>query len=106
MSLEFANSILGAQSGVVLLLFVCLAIVLVAYWQEKKKNDRTADARLKEAREDTELLVDTVNEAVSTVREFKASNDALRFAFETLTSAVRERQIVVQTTPNGPADGG
>jgi len=82
--LEFGKAIVGPEPGVKMLLLVCLALVVFAFWKEKSKNDKVSDERLKEAREDTELLVDTVNEAVNTVREFKASNDALRLAFETL----------------------
>lgn len=96
-----------SQHGVTLFLFVCLVGALVAYSREKAKNDRVAEDRLKEARDDTELLVDTVNEAVNTVREFKASNEALTAAFEALTSAVGEGQHPAEpATPNRPADGG
>lgn len=36
-----------------------------------------------EAREDTELMTNALNEATTAVNEFKGSNDALRLAFET-----------------------
>jgi hypothetical protein len=100
---EFAKAVLGPQPGVTLFLLVCLVLALVAYNREKVKNDVVADARLKEAREDTELLVETVNEAVTTVKEFKASNEALRVAFEALASAVKEGRA---TTPGKSARGG
>lgn len=103
--LEFARSVLGPQSGVIFFLLVCLILALVAYGREKAKNDRVACDRLKEARDDTELLVDTVNEAVSTVREFKASNDALRRAFDVLATAVREGRAEVQAVLS-KLDGG
>lgn len=100
--LELAKSILGSQPGIALLLLVCLAWAVVAYRREKIKNDKVGDDRLKEAREDTELLVETVNEAVNTVREFKASNDALKTAFEALAAAVREGR----TATGKPVKGG
>jgi len=98
--LDFAKSLLGPEPGIALLLFVLLALALVAFWKEKVKNDRVSDSRLKEAREDTELLVETVNEAVNTVREFKASNDALRSAFEALIRECHERALAK------PGEGG
>ena len=89
----FAKSILGPEPGVALLLFILLVLAVLAFWKEKVKNDKVADSRLKEAREDTELLVETVNEAVHTVREFKASNDALRSAFEALVRECHDRAL-------------
>jgi type VI protein secretion system component VasK len=100
--LELVKSTLGSQPGITLLLLVCLVWALVAYRREKAKNDKVGDDRLREAREDTELLVETVNEAVNTVREFKASNDALKVAFEALATVVREGRA----TPGKPVRGG
>jgi len=48
--------------------------------------------------------VDTVNEAVSTVREFKGSNEALIAAFEALTDTVREGHP--EPKKDGPEEGG
>lgn len=89
--LEFAVVILGPQPGVTVFLLVCLTLALLAYNRERTKRDQASDARLKDAREDTELLVETVHEAVNTVKELKLSNDALKIAFEALTSTIRER---------------
>lgn len=100
--LEIAKSILGPEPGITLLLFVCLALAVLAFWKEKLKNDQVATDRLREAREDTELLVETVNEAVNTVREFKASNDALRAAFESLVRECHDRAV----TTTRPGEGG
>lgn len=99
--LELTKTLLGSQPGVTLFLIVSLVITTIAYHREKTKNNRVADERLKEAREDTELLVDTVNEAMNTVKEFKESNEALKAAFEVVTRAVMVRQ---ERTP--PAKGG
>lgn len=103
--LEFIQTALGSQPGVTLLLLVCLIMAMVAYGREKAKNDKVADDRLKETREDTELLVDTVNEAVNTVKEFRASNEALRAAFGSLTAALKELQIEVETAPDDSTKG-
>jgi cbb3-type cytochrome oxidase subunit 3 len=99
--LELAKDILGPQPGLVLLLLVLLLLLWLAYRREKLKNDKTMDERLKEAREDTELLVDTVNEAMNTVREFKASNEALRATFDALATAVRDGRGAKTTSGKG-----
>ena len=84
--------ILGEDAqGVVLLLFVALGGALWAYWQEKKKNEKIAEQRLKEAREDIVLFVDTLKEATYTIKEFKTSNDALKIGFETIARLTMAR---------------
>jgi hypothetical protein len=88
--IAFAKALLGPEPGIALLLFILAGLALVAYWKEKAKGDKVSAERLKEAKEDTALLVDTVNEAVNTVRAFKESNESLKLSFENLTQAVRE----------------
>jgi hypothetical protein len=87
--LEAAKALTSPDLGVKVLLFLCLVLSLIAYWKEKNHNERVAADRLREAREDTELLVETVNEAVGVVKEFKASNEALRRAFDALAEMLR-----------------
>jgi hypothetical protein len=99
--IEMAKSVLGPEPGVTLLLFILLAGALAAFWREKTKNDQVAIDRLREAREDTELLVETVNEAVNTVREFKSSNDALRGAFEALVKECHDRSLATSKSGEG-----
>lgn len=89
--IEISQALVGADPGLKLILMIALVFSVVAFWREKSRNERTASERLKESRADTELLVETVNEAVHTVREFKASNEALREAFNRLSVSVREK---------------
>lgn len=84
------KSILGPEPGISLLLFVLCGLSLWAYWREKTKNDSIADERLSEAREDTRTVMEALNEANSTIKEFKISNDALCKAFESLSLAARD----------------
>lgn len=86
--LELGKSLLGPEPGITLLLFLGLGLALWAYWKEKLKNEAIAADRLKEAREDTELFMEALHEATNTIGEFKASNDALKTAFEILSRSV------------------
>jgi hypothetical protein len=86
--LEMVRALSSPDSGVKVLLLICAVLSLIAYWREKARNERVSADRLREAREDTELLVETVNEAVGVVKEFKASNEALRVAFDALAVMV------------------
>ncbi len=84
--IKFGESIANnPQTGITMLLVVLLGVTIWAYWQEKKEVRRIQEDRLREAREDTKSMADTLNSASTTVAEFKASNDALRIAFEVLT---------------------
>lgn len=87
--LEIAKAVASGPNGVVLVLVLLLGLALWAYWQERKENRRLQDERLKEAREDTELMTQALAEATHTVNDFKASNEALRIAFETFTRTSR-----------------
>lgn len=83
--MKFGGSVANNPQGIIMLLVVLLGVTAWAYWQEKKEVRRIQEDRLREAREDTKSMADTLNAASTTVAEFKASNDALRIAFETLT---------------------
>lgn len=74
-------------TGIVVLLVVLLGVALWAYWQKSKQVDRLQEERIAEAREDTELMTNALNEATHAASEVKASNDALRLAFEVFTRA-------------------
>ena len=75
-------------TGIILLLVVLLGVAVWAFWQERKRNNRIQEERVVEAREDTELMTNALNEAAQAAIEFKASNDALRMAFDALTRAI------------------
>ena len=54
-----------------------------------REETQQQDDRIGEAREDTELMTNALNEATTAVNEFKGSNDALRLAFETFVRTQR-----------------
>jgi len=89
---ELGKELLGPNPGATLLLFFLCGVLAWAYWKEKKKNEEVAKERLKEAREDVELYMSTLNEATNAVREFKSTNDALRIGFETLARTVSRQK--------------
>ncbi len=76
------------MTGIVILLVVLLAAAVWAFWQERKRNNRIQEERVAEAREDTELITNALNEASQAAHEVKNSNDALRLAVETLARAL------------------
>lgn len=86
--IEAGKSIFGEGAGASLLTFLLAGMAVWAYWQEKKKNDELQKERLKEAREDTELFVNALNEATYAFKEFKGTNDALKIGFETLARTI------------------
>ncbi len=86
--LELAKAIAGDEPGIKLLLLILAGTSIWAYWQEKKKREKVAEERLAEAREDTEQIMGALTEAHSTIKDFKASNDALKYAFESLEKTV------------------
>jgi len=88
---DLGVSLLGPEPGVTLFMFIALGLSLWAYWKEKGKNETVANERLNRAREDTELFMAALNEANNTIREFKASNDALRRAFEVLSHSMSHK---------------
>ena len=92
-----AKEIVGPQPGSALLLFVLCGVALWAYWKEKNKNDLIADERLVESRQDTQLVMETLSEATATIKEVKSSNEALRSAFESLTSVARNNHETIKT---------
>jgi cbb3-type cytochrome oxidase subunit 3 len=85
---KLGQVLVGPEPGVKLLLFFLCGLAAWAYWKEKKRNEEVSKERLKEAKEDTKAMADALNEAKTTVESFKASNDALRVAFETLTRSI------------------
>jgi cell division GTPase FtsZ len=93
--LEVGKLFIGPEPGVKLLLFICLGLVLWAYWNEKNKNDEVADIRLEEAREDTESLMTALNEASSTLKEYKSSNEALKSAFDSLSAVIKSNHETI-----------
>lgn len=87
--LKLGEAIAGnPQSGIIVLLVVLLGVAVWAYWQERKEVRRIQEERLREAREDTKAMANALNAASVTVSEFKASNEALRIAFEALVRSV------------------
>lgn len=90
--LELAKAIVVDESGIKLLLLMLAGVSIWAYWREKKKGEAVAEERLIEAREDTEQIMGALAEAHNTIKDFKASNDALKYAFESLEKAV-DRQL-------------
>lgn len=87
---EAGKAILGDAPGTTLLVFVLAGIAVWAYWHEKKRNEDLQKERLKEAREDTELFVNALNEATYAFKEFKSTNEALKIGFETLARSVSQ----------------
>ena len=89
--LKFATS-LGddGRNGLIAVLAVLLGLSLWALWQIAKENRRIQNDRLKEVREDTKLIGDTLNEVTVAVHEFKNSNESLRIAFETFIRTWRQ----------------
>lgn len=73
--------------GLIIMLAVLAGGFAWAYWQERKRNNQIQEERVAEAREDTELMTNALNEAAQAAHEVKASNDALRLAFEVFTRA-------------------
>lgn len=80
--------VLEPRNGIIVLLAVLLCVALWAFWQERKRNNEIQDERVVEAREDTALMTNALNEATQAAIEFKDSNDALRLAFDALTRAI------------------
>lgn len=89
--LKFAIEIAKGSStpGLVVLLVLLLGMALWAYWQERRQNQRVADARLTEARQDTEAMTSALHEATHAVESFKASNEALKSAIELMLATRR-----------------
>lgn len=87
--LDIAKAIASEpRNGIIVLLAVLLGVALWAFWQERKRINKIQDERVVEAREDTELMTNALNEATQAAIEFKTSNDALRLAFDALTRAI------------------
>ena len=74
--IEAGKAIFGEGAGATLLIFLLAGMAVWAYWHEKKKNDEIQKERLKEAREDTELFVNALNEATYAFKESKSTNEA------------------------------
>lgn len=72
----------SSTPGLVLVLTVLLGLALWAYWQERRANQKVADQRLTEARQDTEAMTSALHEATHAVEAFRASNEALKHAIE------------------------
>ncbi len=88
---KFATSLADdGRNGLIAVLAVLLGLSLWVGWQLYKENRRIQAERLKEVREDTKLIGDTLNEVTVAVHEFKNSNDSLRIAFETLIRTWRQ----------------
>lgn len=75
-----------------MLLVTLLGLAIWAYWQERRRNERVAEQRLTEAREDTEAMVSALTEATNAVEQFKASNDALKTTIELLIRFQQQRR--------------
>jgi len=72
----------SSTPGLVLVLTILLGLALWAYWQERRANQKVADQRLTEARQDTEAMTSALHEATHAVESFKNSNEALKHAIE------------------------
>lgn len=101
---EIGKALVGEDPGIKLLLIVSLIVGWAAFWREKARNERMAADRLRESRADTELLVETVNEAVHTVKDYKVSNDALKEAVYRIATIVKELRDDILKRP--PTSGG
>ena len=72
--LEFAKVgklLLGAESGLALLLFFLCGVALWAYWRERKRNNAIQEERLTDAREDVRAMTEALVEARSAIGGFK-----------------------------------
>lgn len=76
------------QTGIIVLLVLLLGIAVWGYWQERKRNNKIQDERVIEAREDTKMMTHALHEATHAALDFKASNEALRLAFDALSRAI------------------
>ncbi len=86
---EIAKAIASdPMTGLVVLLFVLFAGSVWVIWQLLKRIARIQEERVAEAREDTELITNALNEASQAAHEVKNSNDAIRLAVETLARAL------------------
>ena len=98
--LKMAKGVLGPDPGISLLLFVLCGLCMWAYWQEKQKNDEIADTRLDDARQDTKLVLEALNDATLAVKEFKESNSALQLTLEKLATAAKQGHDLGQSLIN------
>jgi hypothetical protein len=81
-------TILGPNPGATLLLFFLSGLLAWAYWKEKKNGDAVAAERLKEAREDTEMVLSALNDATTAIKDYKSTVDTLKVTIEGMSKAV------------------
>lgn len=88
--IKTATAVVGPQPGMAMLLFILCGLVLWAYWKEKTKNDQVADERIKETRKDVETVTEALREVTVTVKDFKASLEAVKGVIDSLAGAAKQ----------------
>ena len=71
------GKLLSQESKVTLILFFLCGLAFWAYWKEKKRNDKSQEERLKEAREDTKAMTGALVGVKNTIQSFKDTLDAI-----------------------------